>query len=65
MYSWFSGRSTPRGSSNGLVPAGPTQVKACKSNLFTEGTPGVEIKNTCLIQLTHYVCIWVTEIFFS
>ena len=30
--------------STGLVPVGPTKVKACKSFLFTEGTPEVEIK---------------------
>ena len=28
----------------GLVPVGPTKVKACKSVLFTESTPEVEIK---------------------
>ena len=54
IYSWLSRHSTSRGSSTGLVPVGPTKVKAHKSILFTEGTPEVEIKNTCLIQLTHY-----------
>ena len=32
---------------------GPTKVKACKYVLFTEGIPEVEIKNTCLIKVTH------------
>ena len=51
MYSRLLRHSTARGSSTGLVPVGSTKVKACKSILLTEGTPKVEIKNTCLIQL--------------
>ena len=43
MYSWLLRRSTARGSSTGLVPGGPTKVKAAKSVLITEGTPEVEI----------------------
>ena len=50
-YSQLSKLITARVSSTGLVMTGPTKVKACKSVLFTEGTPKVEIKNTCLMQL--------------
>ena len=50
-YSRLSKLSTARVSSTGLVMTGPTKVKACKSVQFTEGTPKVEIKNTCLMQL--------------
>ena len=35
------------------MPGGPAKVKAPKSVLFTECTPEVKIKNTCLMQLTH------------
>ena len=34
MYNQLLRRSTARGSSSGLVPVGPTKVKACKSILF-------------------------------
>ena len=59
MYIFFllSRHSTARGSGIRFVPVSPTKVKAPKSILFTEGTPEVEIKNTCLIQLTHHICI--------
>ena len=50
IYSRLSRRSTARGSSTGLVTVGPT-----KSILFTEGIPEVKIKNTCLMQLTHFI----------
>ena len=36
--------NTTRGSSTGLVTVCPTEVKACKSILFTEGVPGVKIQ---------------------
>ena len=42
--SWLSRLSTARGSNTALVMLGPTEVKACKSVLFTEGTPEVKIK---------------------
>ena len=51
----MSRRSTARGFSTGLVTAGPTKTKAQRSVLFTKGTPKVEIKNTCLIQLTDFI----------
>ena len=50
--------STARGSITELVPVGPTKVKACKSVLFTEGTPEVEIKNKAIFAL-------VTKNYFS
>ena len=53
LYSQLLRRSTARGSSTELVPVGPTKVRVRKSILFTERTLGVEIKNTCLIQLVH------------
>ena len=37
IYSWLSRRITARGSSTSLVTVGPTEVKACKSIIFTEG----------------------------
>ena len=37
LYSQLS--STARGSSIEHVPVGPTKVRACKSILFTIGTP--------------------------
>ena len=40
---------TTRGLSTGWLLLGPAKVKARKSCLFTEGSPEVEIKNTCLI----------------
>ena len=43
IYSQLSQRSTARGFCTGLVPVGPTIIKACKSILFTKGTPEVEI----------------------
>ena len=48
---------TARGSSTGLVLVGPTKFKACKSILYTEGTPEVEVRNPCLIQLAHCICV--------
>ena len=44
MYNGLLRRSTAKGFSTGLVPVGPTKVKACKSILFIEGIPEVEIK---------------------
>ena len=44
IYSPLSRYSTSRGSSNGLVTVGPEKVKACRSILFTEGIPEVEIR---------------------
>ena len=35
--------------------AGQAKVKACKKVLFTEGIPDIEIKNTWLMQLTHFI----------
>ena len=55
IYSRLSKCSTAKGSSTGLVPVDPTKVKALISILFTESTPEVEIKNTCLIQLSHFI----------
>ena len=55
MYSQLSRLSTARGSSTGLLTVGPAKVKACKSILFIEDIPEVEIKNTCLLKLTHYI----------
>ena len=45
----LSRHSITRGSSTGLVPVGPTKIKACKSELFNEGTSEVKIMNdpTC------------------
>ena len=37
--SWLLRCSTARGSSTGLFLVGPTKVNACKSFLFTEGSP--------------------------
>ena len=42
-YSRLSRFNTARGSGTFLVRIGPAKVKACKSVLFTEGTP--EVKN--------------------
>ena len=47
IYSQLLMHSAARGSSTGLEIVGHTKVKACKSILFTEGIPEVEIKNTC------------------
>ena len=44
-----------RGSSKGLFPVGPTKVKACWSILFTEDSPEVKIKTTCLIKQLHFI----------
>ncbi len=44
IYSWLSRCSTARGSSTRLSLVGTTKVKACKSFLFTEGSPEVENK---------------------
>ena len=42
----------------GLVTTvGLAKVKACKSVLFTEGTPEVEIQNTWLTKLTQVMVI--------
>ena len=49
IYSQLLRHCTSRGSGTGLVPVGPTKVKARKSILFTEGTPEVEKKNSWLI----------------
>ena len=49
IYSRFLRHCTARGSSSGLCWVGPAKVKASKSNLFTEGYPEVEIKNTCFL----------------
>ena len=35
--------ATARGSGTSIVIVGPAKVKACKSDLFTEGIPEVEI----------------------
>ena len=45
--------STAWGSGSELSLGGPTKVKARKSFPFTEGSLKVEIKNTCLILLSH------------
>ena len=47
-YSWLSRRITVKGSNTGLVPVGPTKVKACKSILFPEVTPEVKISRLYL-----------------
>ena len=52
---WLSRLSTTKESSTSLVKVGPAKVKACKSVLFTEGTPEVKIKYTCLMQSILYV----------
>ena len=44
MYSRFLRLSTSRGFCTGLVTIGPARAKACKSILFTKGSPEVEIK---------------------
>ena len=44
MYSRFLRRVTARGSCTSLVTEGHTKVKACKSILFTEGIPEIEIR---------------------
>ena len=49
IYSQLSRHSTARESNTGLVPVGPTKVKAHKSILFTYGTPEVEIMKSCHI----------------
>ena len=43
MSSRLPRHSTARGSKTGLVPVGPTKVKAHKSVLLTEGPLAVEI----------------------
>ena len=55
IHSQLSRLSTAWGSSKSLVTVSPTKVKACKSILFTEDVPEVEIKNTCLMKLTHFL----------
>ena len=46
---------TARGSDSGLSLGVPTKIKACKSVLYTEVFLKVEIKNTCLILLSHFI----------
>ena len=41
------------GSSAGLCRVGPAKVKASKCILFTEDSPEVEIKNTCLVNSSY------------
>ena len=53
IYSQLTRLRTARGSCTCLVTVGPAKVKACKSILFNEGSPEVEI--TWLIQLTHFI----------
>ena len=55
IYSRLLGCSTARGSGSGLSLGGPTKVNARKSFLFTGGSLKVEIKNTCLILLSHFI----------
>ena len=64
IYSRLSRCSTGRGSDSGLSLGDPTWVKARKSFLFTEGILKVERMNTCLILLSHYMCIrWLKSCF--
>ena len=56
--------NTARGSSTGLVPVGPSKVKACKSFLFTEGVPEVKIialgdKNVFLVSYEKYGTLYI------
>ena len=60
MYSQLSRSSTARGSSTSLVTLGPTKVKACKSILFTEGIPEVEIIRVMYVCM--YVCMYIFKI---
>ena len=55
VYSRLSRFNTARGSCTGLVTVGPAKVKNCKSVLFIEVTPEVEIKNTWLMKLTYFI----------
>ena len=55
-------RITARGSNNRLVPVGPTKVKACKSILFTEGTPEVKIKIMWEEQLVDPPIDYITSV---
>ena len=55
MYNRLSRCSTDRGCNAGLFHVGPTEVKAGKSFLFTEGSQEVFIKITCTIYLSHFV----------
>ena len=55
IYSRLSRHITARGSSTSLVTVGPTKVKACKYIKFAEGIPEVEIKNNCLMKLSHFI----------
>ena len=50
---------TARGSSTGLCRRGPTKVKACKSIIFSEGSPEVERKSE------HWFDIMITLYFIS
>ena len=54
IYSSFSRPNTARGSGTSLVAVGPAKFKACKSILFTEGSPEVKIKNTWLMKLMFW-----------
>ena len=53
IYIRLSRCGTARGSSTGFSLVGPAKVKACKSFLFTEGTPKVENKEHFLSPLTQ------------
>ena len=60
IYSRLSRRSKARGSSTGLVPVVPANVKARKSILFTEGTPEVKIIMASMcsgLQSLNYSCV--------
>ena len=52
----LSRRSTTRESSTRLVPVGPTEVKARKSVIFTEGSHEVKSKEHLLDSVnTHFI----------
>ena len=55
VHSQLSGCSTARRSSTVLFPVAPAKVKALKSILSTEDPSDFEMKNTCLIQLSHFI----------
>ena len=56
IFSWFLRSCKAKGSGTSLSRRGPTKVMACKSILFTEGSPEVERKSEHLFDamITFY-----------
>ena len=64
MHSWLSRCGTTTVASYWVCPRGSRQGRACNSNLFTEGSRVVEMKNNWLILLQHYSYLWEATTFY-